>query len=92
VLINEGAVVMNGSSAITENFTGQGGGVFFVNNGSLTLNASASITGNTATVSDGGIYRIDGGSGTIAGVTATNISGNTPNNCGGPVPVPGCVN
>ena len=92
VLINEGAVVMNGSSAITENFTGQGGGVFFTNNGSLTLNASASITGNAATVDGGGIFRADLGGGTIAGVTATNVSGNAPNNCGGWTAVAGCVN
>jgi hypothetical protein len=100
VLINVGFVTMNGSSAITENSTGpesfpgtgRGGGVYFVNGGSLTLNASASITGNSATSDGGGIYRVDGNFGTIAGVTATNVATNTPNNCSGTAAVPGCVN
>jgi hypothetical protein len=99
VLMNVGSLTMNGSSAITENSTGPvtfpgtgtGGGVYFVNGGSLTLNGSASITGNSAVADGGGIYRVDGGFGTIAGVTATNVTSNTPNNCGGPAAVAGCV-
>ena len=99
VLINGGSMTMNGSSTIAENSTGpasfpgtgRGGGVYFVNGGSLTLNASASITGNSASTDGGGIYRIDGNIGTIAGVTAANVVNNTPNNCSGTVAVPGCV-
>lgn len=52
----------------------EGGGIR-VSSGSVVLN------GNTA---------IDGNIGTITGVTATNVTNNTPNNCGGSA-VPGCV-
>jgi hypothetical protein len=74
----------------------RGGGVYFVNGGSLALNGSSSITGNSAVDYGGGIYRIDAGLGTITGVTDTNVSGNTPNNCaylvgGATPPVLGCV-
>jgi hypothetical protein len=74
----------------------RGGGVYFVNGGSLALNGSSSITGNSAVDDGGGIYRNDSNLGTITGVTATNVSGNTPNNCaylvgGATPPVLGCV-
>ena len=86
---------MNGSSSLTSNTTpAQGGGVYFVNGGSLSVGAGAKITLNTGSTG-GGIYRIDNGFGSITGVTATNVTGNTPNNCvvgnGGTPPVPGCV-
>ena len=65
--------------------------MYFVTGGSLTLDASASITGSSSASDAGGIYRVDGTIGTIAGVTATNVTNNTPNNCGGTAAVPGCV-
>jgi large repetitive protein len=97
LLVNAATVQMNGSSGITGNQANGGllgGGIYFVNGGSLTLSGSAHITGNIAS-NGGGILRWDNGAGTITGVTAANVTGNTPNNCAsGSVQtpaVPGCV-
>lgn len=54
----------------------------------MTLNGGSSITGNAATASGGGIFLF---AGTVTGATAANVSGNTPNNCAPPDPVPGCT-
>ena len=97
VLNNAGTIIMNGTSGITNNGSSavvNGGGLYFVNGGSFTMSATARITGNVAQ-NGGGIYRIDGGIGSFEGVTATNVTGNVPNNCASASPapaVPGCVN
>ena len=94
MLLRQGTLTMNESSSITENSAigaagdGVGGGVWSTI-GTLTLNGSASITRNSATFEGGGIYRPNG-LGTMTGVTATNVTNNTPNNCAG-VAINGCV-
>ncbi|MFI9077571.1 hypothetical protein ACIGW8_13955 [Streptomyces sioyaensis] len=57
-----------------------GGGIY--TDTALTMTAS-SVTSNTATVNGGGIYR-NAGSVTLL---ATNVSGNTPNNCAATAPL-----
>ncbi|MGW3041769.1 hypothetical protein ACWC9T_17440 [Kitasatospora sp. NPDC001159] len=57
-----------------------GGGIY--TDTALTMTAS-SVTGNTATVDGGGIYK-NAGSVTLA---ATNVFGNTPNNCAATPPL-----
>lgn len=79
-----GAVVLNDTSITGNQVTGQGGGIQNQFNASVTLNGSSTITGNSA-FSGGGIFN----AGTVTGATATNITGNTPDNCAGTVP--GCV-
>ena len=55
--IFSGDVTLSGFSEVNDNTTGgYGGGIFFGGLGSLTLKDAASITGNTAGVSDGGIF------------------------------------
>ena len=75
-------------TSITGNTAGLlGGGI--LNAGDLvTLNGSSSITGNIAGRGGGGIFS-GGGVARTVGVTATNVTGNTPDNCDGTVP--GCV-
>ena len=86
-LTNNGSTtVMNDSASISNNTASwRGGGVYTVNGASLILNGSAVISQNTAG-EGGGIYAYPG---TINGVTSSNVSSNTPNNCAGE-PVPGC--
>jgi hypothetical protein len=87
-----GTVTLNGSSSISGNtarFTG--GGINNLVGSTVTLNDSSSITGNTANGGPGSGGGIFNSRSTVTGATATNITGNTPDNCGPPGSVPGCI-
>ncbi|WUD77488.1 hypothetical protein OG937_40155 [Streptomyces sp. NBC_00510] len=47
----------------------------------------STVADNTAGTDGGGIYHKDG---TVT-LTGSTVRNNRPNNCGGPVPVPGCT-
>jgi hypothetical protein len=84
---NSGTVYLNEGTTISHNHTNNvGGGI--QNYGSVVMNPGSSITQNAASAGGGGIYNEPGG--TATGASATNITGNTPDNCAG-TPTPGCV-
>lgn len=84
-IINISPCTINGT-AITGNETaGPGGGLVNTINGTVAFDAASSVIGNTA--SDGG--GIFNNSGTVS-LNGAQVSGNTPNQCAGPVPVAGC--
>ena len=87
IFAEEGSVTLNDSSITGNTASGPGGGILIASD-NVTLNGSSIITGNTAS-GGGGIYNSSLNTPPL-GVTATNVTGNTPDNCEGPVP--GCVN
>jgi hypothetical protein len=57
----------------------------------VTLDAASRVTGNEADLTDpnsgGGIFNV----GTLTLSSSANVTGNSPDNCGGPIPVPFCA-
>jgi hypothetical protein len=68
----------------------EGGGIFNEAGGTVTFDAASRVTGNNADpgdpVSGGGICNL----GTVTLSSAANVSANSPNQCGCPIPVPMC--
>jgi hypothetical protein len=93
VLSDGSHVEMNDSSTIKLNHSAiHGGGIYIQAGGSLSLNSSWTSIQDNSAIAGGGIfnsYPVPGS--TITGVTATNVTGNTLDNCNG-VAVAGCSN
>jgi hypothetical protein len=88
---NSGTLTLNGSIVSGNTATDFAGGIFAYS-GTVTLDAASRVTGNDAKPtnpdSGGGIYKnVDS---TVTLSSGDNVSGNTPDNCGG-APVPLCV-
>jgi hypothetical protein len=92
ILNGIGATVTLAGCTITGNTADFGGGIFNNDFASLSLDAASRVIGNHADPLDpdsgGGICN---DSGTVTLSSSANVTGNTPDNCGGD-PVPLCVN
>ncbi|MFN8593307.1 MAG: pentapeptide repeat-containing protein [Thermomicrobiales bacterium] len=73
-------------SVITGNDSRRGGGLYNRSGGGVTFDRTSSITGNSSFLPGGGIFNID----SQVFLNGATVSGNTPDNCAGPVPVAGC--
>jgi hypothetical protein len=81
---------LTSSSVASNNADHYGGGIATTGDGgvgSLTMQGSSSVFSNHARVDGGGIYN---GDATVALPGLASVFGNTPNNCAGPISVPGC--
>lgn len=83
-IFNSGTLQIR-DSKIIHNGTGTGGGLY-VDGGTAELLRSH-VTANKARITGGGIFN----RATIT-LEKSKVTGNVPNNCAGPSPVPGCVN
>lgn len=80
-----GATVIK-DTAITGNDSRRGGGLYNRSGGGVTFDRTSRITGNSSFLPGGGIFNID----SQVFLNGATVSGNTPDNCAGPVSVPGC--
>jgi predicted outer membrane repeat protein len=85
----DGPLVLTRSTVSGNSATNSGGGILIKS--TLTLDAASRVVGNLANStnpnSGGGIAN---GGGAVTLSSADNVSGNSPDNCGGPTPVPLC--
>jgi hypothetical protein len=87
-VFNTGTLTVNGGRIATNDATEHGGGIY-----NATLNGLAGVTRLVGTTITGNTASDGGGIWNDATVTNTgsSITNNTPNNCAGSQPVPGCV-
>jgi hypothetical protein len=92
----DGRVTITNSTIRGNTAIGSQGGGIATDAGTVALDTTSRVTGNGARPADpdsgGGIFNSSEfkGGGTVNLASAANVTGNTPDNCGGE-PVPGCV-